>query len=176
MTTPSPSSAQAIGELYSDHRGWLQQWLHRRFGGSFNAADVCDLTHDTFVRLLLKPRAFSGGSEARAFLRTVAQGLCIDQWRREQREQAWIAAIAAQPALTEPSLEYRAIVLETLEEIDAMLRRLPAKARQAFLLAQLYGKGYREIAEQIGVSERMIKKYMAQVMYQCLLLEAGLGE
>ena len=173
LSDPSPAS---VGNLYAEHCGWLHQWLNRRFGGSFNAADVADLTHDTFVRLLLKPRQFNGHSDARAFLCTVARGLCIDQWRRLQIEKAWLAALAAQPEPVEPSLEYRALVLEALEEIDAMLRRLPGKARQAFLLAQLQGMGYRQIASELGVSERMVKKYMAQAMFQCLLLEAGMSQ
>ncbi|WP_218626573.1 sigma-70 family RNA polymerase sigma factor [Pseudomonas sp. dw_358] len=171
----SLSTSSAVGSLYVDHGGWLQQWLSRRFGGSFNAADVADLTHDTFVRLLLKPCEFDGSGDARAFLCTVARGLCIDQWRRRQLERAWLEALASQPGFVEPSLEYRALVLEALEEIDAMLRRLPGKARQAFLLAQLYGMGYREIAAEVGVSERMVKKYMAQAMFQCLVLEASLS-
>lgn len=172
-STPPSTNDHAIGSLYSEHCGWLQHWLARRFGGSFNSADVADLTQDTFVRLLLKPRYFDGASEARAFLCTVARGLCIDQWRRRQIERAWLESLAAQPEYHEPSAEYRTILLETLHEVDAMLRRLSDKARHAFLLAQVYGKTYREIAEEVGVSERMIKKYMAQAMFQCLLLEAG---
>lgn len=177
MSTPSPcpSSPDDVGNLYANHGGWLQQWLSRRFGNTFNAADVADLTHDTFIRLLLKPRRFDAGSDARAFLCTVARGLCIDQWRRQRIERAWLDALAAQPEFVEPSLEYRALVMEALEEIDAMLRRLPGKAREAFLLAQLHGMTYREIAAQVQVSERMVKKYMAQAMFQCLLLEAGLA-
>ncbi|WP_297838966.1 sigma-70 family RNA polymerase sigma factor [Pseudomonas sp.] len=173
-STPTSSHDHAIGRLYSEYCGWLQQWLVRRFGGSFNSADMADVTQDTFLRLLLKPRYFEGASEARAFLCTVARGLCIDQWRRRQIERAWLDSLAAQPEYFEPSPEYRAILLEALHEIDAMLRRLSDKARHAFLLAQVYGKTYREIAEEVGVSERMVKKYMAQAMFQCLLLEAGL--
>lgn len=177
MTSSNPTSSNdhAIGSLYSEHCGWLQQWLARRFGGSFNSADVADLTQDTFLRLLLKPRYFNGSGDARAFLCTVARGLCIDQWRRRQIERAWLYTLAAQPEFSEPSAEYRAILLEALHEIDAMLRRLSDKARHAFLLAQVYGNTYREIAEEVGVSERMVKKYMAQAMFQCLLLEAGLA-
>lgn len=44
-----------------------------------------------------------------------------------------------------------------------MLLRLPSKVRQAFLLAQIDGLAYRDIAAHIGVSERMIKKYLAQL-------------
>jgi RNA polymerase sigma-70 factor (ECF subfamily) len=171
MTRASTSDQHVLGHLYADHCGWLVQWLNRRFGGSFNAADVADLTQDTFLRLLLKPRQFGGAGEARSFLCTVARGLCIDQWRRRQIEQVWLAEIASNPESVEPSLEYRAILLEALHEIDTLLRQLPPRVRQAFLLAQVYGMTYREIALQIGVSERSVKKYMARAMYQCLVLE-----
>jgi RNA polymerase sigma-70 factor (ECF subfamily) len=43
------------------------------------------------------------------------------------------------------------------------------RARQAFLLAQLDGLTYAQIAGQLDVSERMVKKYMAQAMLQCML-------
>lgn len=174
MSSPRPSDASAIGTLYANHSGWLHQWLGRRFGASFNTADVADLTHDTFLRLMLKPRTFSGPSDARAFLCTVARGLCIDQWRRRQIERAWLETLAAQPEYHEPSAEHRAIILEALFEVDRMLGSLAEKPRKAFLLAQVHGLTYREIASELGVCERMIKKYMADAMFQCMLLEAGL--
>ena len=56
-------------------------------------------------------------------------------------------------------------------EVDKLLRELPVKVRQAFLLSRLDGCTYARIAEQLGVSERMVKKYMAQAMYHCLSAE-----
>ncbi|WJN57561.1 hypothetical protein OH686_02360 [Pseudomonas sp. SO81] len=60
--------------------------------------------------------------------------------------------------------------MATLLQIDAMLRRLPGKVRDAFLMAQLDGLTYAQIAVKLGVSERMVKKYMAQAMLHCLTL------
>ena len=171
-----PASLDAIASLYRQHHGWLHQWLQRRFGHAFEHADAADLAQDTFVRLLLKPRGFASASEARAFLCTVARGLCIDRWRRQQIEQAWLQALAAQPLTYAPSAEQQVLLVEALYEIDTMLRRLPGKARTVFLLAQIQGYGYREIGERLGISERMVKKYMARAMLQCALLEAGLDE
>lgn len=34
---------------------------------------------------------------------------------------------------------------------------------------------YADIAVELGVSERMVKKYMARAMLHCVLLEAGNG-
>ncbi|SDF57071.1 MULTISPECIES: RNA polymerase sigma factor [unclassified Duganella] len=82
----------AVELLYSHHHGWLYGLLQRRLG---NHGDAADLAHDAFIRLLLKPRSFDSAEGARAYLSTVARGLCVDLWRRRQVEQAWFDALAA---------------------------------------------------------------------------------
>lgn len=163
-----------LQQLYREHHGWLQAWLLRRLG---HAGDAADLAQDTFLRLLLRPasRGFGSPGEARAYLRTAAGGLCVDLWRRRELERAWLDTLAVLPEALAPSPEQQALVIEALMEIARLLERLPEKAARAFLLAQLEGLSYREIAAELGVSERMVKKYMAQAMLQCALVEAGLA-
>ncbi len=110
--------------------------------------------------------------EPRAYLHTIAKGLLINHWRRRQIEQAYLDALALQPEPVAPSPESQALIVETLLQVDAMLAQLPAKVRSAFLMSQLQGMTYAAIAIELGVSERMVKKYMAQAMLHCLLLVA----
>ena len=162
-----------LQHLYRGHHGWLRGWLCHRLGCSETAAD---LAQDTFVRLLRRPRRFDSAEGARAYLSTVARGLCVDLWRRREVERAWLAVLAEQPETMAPSSEHQAIVIETLCEVDALLRRLPDKVARAFLMAQLHGRTYREIAAALEVSERMVKKYMARAMLHCALLEADFDQ
>lgn len=127
------------------------------------------------MRLLAAPRQFNSPPEARGYLRTMANGLCIDLWRRREVEQAWLQTLACRPGAVEPSPEHRALIVETLLEVGDMLGRLSQKAACAFIMAQVDGLPYREIAAQLAVSERMVKKYIAQAMLQCALIEAGLA-
>jgi len=159
---------QALHALYSNHHGWLFKWLRRRLG---DTADAADLAHDTFLRLLVKPaaRELDNLAETRVYLRTVANGLCVDLWRRRQVEQAWSDTLAVLRTDYEPSPEQRAIVIETLMQIACALSRLPEKAALAFVMAQIDGVRYRDIADELGVSERMVKKYVAQGMFRCAL-------
>jgi RNA polymerase sigma-70 factor (ECF subfamily) len=64
------------------------------------------------------------------------------------------------------------MVLETLHEIDAMLDALPPLVKRAFLLSQISGLKYDDIAEQLDVSLITVKRYMKQAFVQCLLLVA----
>lgn len=170
MSQNPASRPHEIAHLYGQHHGWLFGWLRRRLG---SAEDAADLAHDTFVRLLAGTGQASQLREPRAFLTTVAHGLVVNHWRRLEIERAYLDALAHQPQPLAPSPEERALVLEALVEIDAMLQRLSERARRAFLLAQLDGLTYAEIGHTLGVSERMVKKYMAQAMLQCLLIGEG---
>ena len=75
----------------------------------------------------------------------------------------------------EPSAEHSAAMIELLCELDAMIAKLPKKVANTLILSQLHGLTYREIAERLSVSERMVKRYMAQAMLQCLLFKSDLS-
>lgn len=165
----SKFAAPTIEHLYGDHHDWLQGWLRRRLG---NAADAADLAHDAFLRLIQKPRHFDSTPEARVYLRAMANGLCVDLWRRRRIEQAWLDALAAQPESLSPSAEHQAAVLEALLEIDALLRSLPPKAANAFVMAMGCGMTDKAVAQALGVSDRMVRKYVAQAMLHCMHLDA----
>jgi len=157
----------AYAQLYRDHHGWLLGWLRRRLGCAHSAED---LAQDTFVRLLRRrgeesPRRLR---EPRAYLRAVAGGLVVDLFRRRSLEQAYLEALAVLPEPVAVSAEEREVILETLERIDAMLDCLPAPVRQAFLLSQLEGLTYPEIAIRLEVSVRTVKRYMRRAFAQCL--------
>lgn len=97
----------------------------------------------------------------------------VNHWWHLEIERAWLETLASRPESLAPSPEERSLLLEALCELDALLDRLNPKARSAFLMAQLDGLSYIEIAGHLGVSERMVKKYMAQAMLHCL--QSGLA-
>jgi len=164
-------SSTPVQALYLRHSPWLLLFLRRRLGHHWDAAD---LLHDTFLRVLRRPFTLDSQSAERAYLANIAKGLCIDHWRHQQIEHAWLESLAAQPMRLQPSAEHSVLIVETLVEIDAMLQRLPNKVRDAFLMAQVDGLTYARIAERLAVSERMVKKYMAQALLHCAMLEAEL--
>ncbi|MFG6416993.1 sigma-70 family RNA polymerase sigma factor [Roseateles sp. DC23W] len=168
MSASTPLAPPSIATLYGDHHAWLQAWLRRRLG---NAADAAELAQDAFVRLLRRPVSFDSAPQARVYLRTMGQGLCVDLWRRREIEQAWLDTLAAQPQSLAASAEDHAAVLQALQDIDRLLQDLSARAAQAFVLAQACGMTDQEVADALGVSSRMVRKYVAQAMLLCLQLD-----
>lgn len=163
-TFPDPAlMQQRVHGLYRDHHGWLQGWLRRRLGDHERAADIAQ---DTFLRLLTSGR-LPGSGEGRCYLVQIARNLVIDQWRRQRIEQAYLDNIAALPEPETPSLETRAMIVETLMQIDAMLDSMPGKVREAFLLSQFEGLTYVQIAERLQVSASSVQKYMLRAIQAC---------
>ncbi|KAF1068239.1 MAG: putative RNA polymerase sigma factor FecI [Pseudomonas citronellolis] len=166
MSASSP--AEAVQGLYIEHHRWLSGWLQRRLGCSQQAAD---LAQDTFLRLLVnrRPLAAEPLREPRHFLVTVAKRVMVDHFRRQNLERAFLDSLAQQEEAHELSLEERHLMLETLMALDAMLDGLGARAREAFLLSQLQGLKYTEIAARLGVSVSSVTKYVARATEACLL-------
>lgn len=163
--TPSDHS---LNTLYRDHKSWLESWLRRRVG---NAWDAADLSQDTFLRVLSSSQQIAEMREPRAYLLTVGKRLLSNFYTRRNLEQAYLDALAQLPEDSVSSPEQRWLLLETLQALDELLDGLPALVRRAFLWSQLEGLGYREIAERLEVSERTVKRYMAQAYAHCLLVE-----
>ena len=108
------------------------------------------------------------GEEPRALLTHIAKGLVIDHWRRAEVERAYLEALAHRPEAEAPSPETRLLVLQTLQRVDALLRAMPARTREIFLLAQLDGLGYAAIAAQLRTSEVTVKRHMRKAFVACL--------
>lgn len=153
--------------FYLDHQPWLTRWLARRMNSRIDAAD---LAQDTFVSVWTTTPSHSLERivEPRAYLATIARRILINLRRRQSLEKAYVEALAHLPEAFAISPEERTVLLQTLQQIDDLLARLPGRVREAFLLSQLEGLTYADIAARFGSSERTIKRYMAEAMIHCL--------
>lgn len=93
--------SQELEVIYSDHHGWLVNFLRRKLGNIDNADD---LAQDTFARILTA-RDTDVIREPRAYLTTIAARLTAQYFRRLALERAYLDALAGMPEETAPSPE-----------------------------------------------------------------------
>ena len=133
--------------LFETHHLELYRFVLRSCGDAPAAEDV---TQEVFVRALRDGvRVPPAGSE-RAWLFQIARNLLIDRWRRGNlaplalREEAdGATAIPAAQALR--------------ASLRAALAQLPDAEREAFLLGQVAGLTYAEIADSTGTTEAAVR-------------------
>ncbi|MBN6715795.1 sigma-70 family RNA polymerase sigma factor [Pseudomonas capsici] len=163
MHTVQPALSHTVEGLYQDHHSWLTTWLRRRLGCPHSAAD---LAQDTFVKVILA-RDTTQIIEPRAFLTTIAKRVLCNHYRRQDLERVYYQALAELPECVAPSEEDRAIILQTLVELDQLLDGLPAAVKRAFLLSQVDGLSHGEIASQLGISIATVKRHLNKAALRC---------
>jgi len=166
------SVSTSFTHLYGTHHSWLLGLLRRRLNDRWDAAD---LAHDTFIRILGRPLAETDHVGQRSYLATIARGLCIDHWRRRQLERTWLQTLAERPgsagsrrrssgrSSSKPSTKW-----------TRCSRACRRRSARPFYSRTCTASPYKQIAVQLGVCERMVKKYMAQALLHCAILEAEL--
>jgi len=167
---PTPSHTVAVQHIYEQHHSWLHGWLR---GKLHNACDAADVAHDTFVRIL-GGRHAAQILEPRDYLATIARGLVIDRYRRHAIEQAYKQSLAERPDATAISEEDKAIIIETLVAVDKALASLGERSRRIFMLSQIDGLTYQQIADQLQVSQTTVKKHMVRALTECSMIMASL--
>lgn len=167
---PTPSHTVAVQHIYEQHHSWLHGWLR---GKLHNACDAADVAHDTFVRIL-GGRHAAQILEPRDYLATIARGLVIDRYRRHAIEQAYKQSLAERPDATAISEEDKAIIIETLVAVDKALASLGERSRRIFMLSQIDGLTYQQIADQLQVSLTTVKKHMVRAVTECSMIMASL--
>ena len=167
MSTSDIEVRESLSALYCEHHNWLRGWLVKRLGCSEQAAD---LAQDTFVRTLSREQDIAELRRPRDYLSTIARGLVVDLFRRRALEQAYLKTLATLPEPVAISPETRSIILETLLEIDSVLNQLGLRTRRIFVMGQIEGLSYVEIARRLDVSVTTVKKHMVRALTHCLLL------
>lgn len=168
---PSYSHSVAVQCIYEQHHSWLNNWLKARL---HNACDAADVAQDTFVRILGSSNAVPI-REPRDYLATVARGLVIDRYRRRAIERAYLQTLADRPETTVISEEDKALIIETLMAVDKALSELGARTKQIFILSQIDGLTYQQIAAQLEVSLTTVKKHMIRAFTECTMLMAQMS-
>ncbi len=136
-------------DIYRDTIQPLYQFVSRRAGGSRQLAE--DITQETYLRAVTQWPQENKPENALAWLQTVARNLLLNHYRRRQPqslEASNIDCILDAAPVVAP--DAAALVYWGL----ARLRRRPRRVLEAFYVE---GRSTREIAQELGISERAVE-------------------
>lgn len=149
--------------IFRTHYGWLCRWVSGRTPLGHLPEDIAA---EAMLRIT-RVAAQEAIQEPRAMLTVIARRIMCDLRARSDLQHAYEDAIRHLPAILEPSAEERLVATQMLAQIERALQPLSVRARTAFLLSQVDGLRHAEIAQTLGVSVSMVRKYIASAMRRC---------
>ena len=170
------STAVAVSELFREHNRMLVGYLRSRLGSEQEAKEVAQ---EAYVRVLQLHEPGAPGL-LRAYLFKTAANLAVDRLRHRRVRQR----SEEQPQLFEElnptggELDDPAEQLLAREQADQLLRilqELPAKCQQVMNLHRFEGASQRDVSMRLGISERMVRRYVTYAMVYCRLRLDGMA-
>ena len=176
--TSREAATAAIDSWFEGHHRILENYIRLRFG-------FYDLAKDVTQRTYERVRGASPsceGEELRRYVFKVASNLAIDLLRHGRRHDVRRRAVVEseeQSKGTEEEIleeEERALTAEQIQRLPGYLQELPEAYRTAVAEYNIRGATQREIAETLGVSERMVNNYISYATVYCRLRLDGLSK
>jgi len=176
MANSVPRSLEAVslaeyGDDFADQWNNVSLRFRMPLRGFFSkrvkdAAEVDDLTQEVFLHLIRRARGEPIEHVEQYVFQVAANALRDWRRRREVRDQDAHESFDAdihQPA-TDISPERVLLGREAIERVTAVLRGLPQRTRDVFVLRALEQRKYADIAVMMGISVRAAEKHMAKAL------------
>jgi len=171
--------AGAFESLFVRYRTPLFNFLLRRVGDRGRAEEIYQ---DTWTKVIERCDDFRGDAKFSTWLYTIARNGCIDHQRKmkfrrhaslDETERGAVHPKVERVANPGPSTDDLAGGAALRDRIGNAVAELPEDQREVFLLRQLQGLGFKEIAEVVGVPVNTVKSRMRYALER---LQQGLGD
>lgn len=120
-----------------------------------------DMVQDAFVTMIEQQQNGKEINNHKAYLYTTVRNNCLDMIRREQQSVTIIMPQDADGAISDEEAAERSFhEAELWTAIDS----LPERCRIIFLMAKRDGKRYREIATELGITEKTVEHQVSKAL------------
>jgi RNA polymerase sigma factor (sigma-70 family) len=158
------NSKNRFAQWFKDWRKPVRHWLSRR--ASVPAAELDDLAQEVFLRLLRYSEKTAVENPLGYLLRIA--GNVASEWRERARvskphDQEWLEDL-----LIEPDQEPENSVSQAGSDanVQAAVDKLPPRQRQVLLLRVNEGLTYKQIAERLELSPRVVLRDLSRAYSQ----------
>jgi RNA polymerase sigma factor (sigma-70 family) len=161
---PDGAINNRFADWFKEWRKPVRHWLSRR--ASVPAAELDDLAQEVFLRLLRYSEKTAVENPLGYLLRIA--GNVASEWRERARvskphDQEWLEDLLIEPD-KEP--ENSVCQARTDETVQAAVDQLPYRQKQVLLLRVNEGLTYKEIAERLELSPRVVLRDLSRAYSQ----------
>jgi len=163
-----------VERLFMQYGAALRAFLYRRV---HRHPDAAELAQEVYLRMLRVPD-MQAIRNPEAYLYAVASNLAKEHAQRLPRDASVLD-------IDDPTVQQQLAELPTftsqlddearVRRLREVLQQLSPKCRAAVELQYWHGLRYEEIAQRLGISTHMVKKYLSQALTHCRRRMARLG-
>lgn len=159
----------AFDELYHSLHQKIYNFIYRYVKDS---SSTKELTQLFFVKLWIKRKQLKSNKPLEGQIFTIARNLVIDELRKRARESRLVEQWANQQGNTSNCTEDDVLYQDLQDQLAHAIETLPQKRKQIFKLNRLQGLTYKEIAEELSISQKTVEKQMSKALK---VMQAKLG-
>jgi RNA polymerase sigma-70 factor (ECF subfamily) len=170
------STAVAVSELFREHNSVLVGYLRSRLGSLQEAKEIAQ---EAYVRLLQLHEPGTPGL-LRAYLFKTASNLAIDRLRHrrvrhrsEEQPQLFEELNTTRGESDDPAEQL--LAREQADQLLGYLQELPIKCQQVMNLHRFEGISQLDVSARLGMSARMVRRYVTYAMVYCHLRLNGMA-
>ncbi|WP_293852772.1 RNA polymerase sigma factor [Steroidobacter sp.] len=158
----SPAYYAMVRQLFREHNRALINFLLTRLPSEQEALDVAQ---EAYVKLLQLDHPDTVGF-LRGYLFRIAANLSIDRLRHRRISEKVSTEMLDKLSDIE-ALDLQAITQEEFDIVCDALNELPARHKEAFVRHVIEGYSTSEIARELAVDERTVRKFVARGLLHC---------
>ncbi|WP_129774490.1 RNA polymerase sigma factor [Peristeroidobacter soli] len=159
-----------VARLFREHNRMLVGLLVGRLKNEQEAKEVAQ---EAYVKLLQLDTAQGAVSYLRAYLFRIAENLAVDRLRQRRSRSRVDRLGSLDDFCEEPRAERAAIAQQELQLLRDAVDELPDRCREAFRLHKLEDRPLEEVAIRMGISERMVRKFITRALIYIRLRREG---
>ncbi|SEO05378.1 RNA polymerase sigma-70 factor, ECF subfamily [bacterium A37T11] len=148
---------QAFDQLYHAYAGRISAKLLHLLKSRDAAQDILQ---DTFIKVWEVRATIDPELSFVSFLYKIATNLASNAFRKEFRESRMRTGVQHSSTEGYSHVEEQLFRKEAQELLKQALDQLPPRQRQVFVMHKLEGKSYKEIGEELGITDSAINLHI----------------
>lgn len=152
---------KSFEQIYRHYYGSLYIQAYHRLGDRELAKDV---VHDLFTVIWNTKDSITVETSLTNYLYTCVRNRVFDIWAKERNREKYLNSLVLESTITHVNAVDQLQEKMLTEQIENTLKQLPPRVRQVFEMSRNQYLTYKEIANQLELSEHTVRGYIKEAL------------
>lgn len=153
--------SQAFERFFKEHFVALCAFANKYIRNTDSSKEI---VHDVFINVWEKRQSMVEERSVKSYLYTSVKNRCLNYLRDNRKFNKSSDAAELRDEIGDNHHEEMMEAAELESRIDLVIRQLPDKCREVFVLSRFEEKKYSEIAEKLNLSVKTVEAHMSKAL------------